>query len=733
MGTKHKFKNLSVKKDGIPQQLIDDKSLKWVTWKLFGKQKIPVHPQTGKKTDANDPKIQMTFEDAIVAGHDGIGIALGSGIGYTIIDFDDCAVDGKWDPEIKAIVEDFDTYTEQSPSGNGVKLWLIGEYDMSQWKNSSGRCEIYTNQNPYMTVTGRGNGKPIVPLDKAKVDALCQKYLEPASAPIEFEPIEDVDQEEAKAAAVEKCLAIEPEINNDGSGYVMKVYKVCVLCGCEFDTAQEVLDEVLEAHGESLDHDAEWFEKRYSQALERNGALFGSELAEEVERTDLYVAKRVCQLAKDRIFYVRAWKSWVWWNGKHFACDDSDVSLINLIEEVSRQLLKEAPDYSSMGEKEARSATAQYNAWCMSYQSRKGIDNVLRLCRSILGIGYESFDQKTNLYHCDNVVIHLAEQIRIEGHNPATLNTHMARDIVHDPNAKCPRWEQFIREVFVYADGTHDKTLAEYVQKLFGYFLTGRTDDQSVYLFYGSGGNGKGKLIDILLKLLGDYGATVNQKFFIGEAPLDAIADLYGRRFAVAQETDRDVALKEAQIKSLTGGDRIRARRLYQNLWEFTPTHKLVLATNNKPVILGTDRGIWRRIKPVPFLAEFETDQEPDLMDKLLSEMSGILNWALKGYNMMLLDGLSPPKTVLRELREYREDMDSIAQWVEDRCQLDPDHSESRARLYRNYVDYCQDEGHKPRSNRQFYGEMKKLKLREVKLHGERRYAGIGLMSEFLP
>lgn len=700
---------------------------RWLVWswrwngKKWDKPPLGIDGFEGSSTQ---PNRWSTHADAVdvLPKYDGLGIAMGcDGIGYVGIDLDDCVVDGVIAPEAQEIIDDLGTYTELSPSGTGVKMWLKGDFDKKGWKSRTKGMEVYRDGR-YFTITGwTVNDLPIAEIGPSFLDFL-EKYMarEEKSAGGALS-LDEIDQDDAKETAIEKCEQIEPEINNDGSGYLMKVLKLCVLCGCDFGSAEAVVEHLIESQELPIAPESEWLEKRYMDALERNEGEFGSLLGQESDDfTDIDFTERVIRRSANRVLYVREWKAFYSWDGKRFVNLD-DSKLVDMIVEVSRDMVA-----SVDGDDD--NAKAQ-RTFYRKYQSRKGIDAVIRLCKSKLSITNKEMDGNRSLFHCDNVVLEMGQSVRVLAHDPKNLNTQFS-DVIYDKSAKCPRWEQFTREVFVDKDLRFDQALCDYVQKLFGYFMTGLTHDQSVYIFYGGGGNGKGVLVNVLEKLLGDYGSPVNQEMFVGKAPLDAIADLYGRRCVFASETSEDCALKENQVKNLTGNDSVRARRLYENLWTFKPTHKMLLSTNHKPTIIGTDRGIWRRVKMVPFHADFENREELGLQEKLYAEMPGILNWAIEGYYMMLLEGLSPPKIVVDETAKYREDMNSIQQWLNDRCRKEEGAEVVRSRLYKNYVDYCQEEGFRPRSNRKFYAELSRQGFGEKK-SVDRFVTGIALVSEF--
>ena len=244
--------------------------------------------------------------------------------------------------------------------------------------------------------------------------------------------------------------------------------------------------------------------------------------------------------------------------------------------------------------------------------------------------------------------------------------------------AACPLWKRFLEEVFARGDGRPDHDLIDYVQKLLGYCLTGDVSTHMLPVFWGPGGNGKGTLLGTVLHVLGpDYATAAPADFLIvrhGERHPTDVADLFGRRLVSCQETGEGASLNEPLVKGLTGGDVLKARRMREDFWSFHPTHKLILSTNYKPVIRGTDRGIWRRLRLVPFTRTFEGEAEDRaLPGRLLAEAEGVLAWLVRGCLAWQKEGEQPPKAVLAATEEYREEQDKVGQFLAERCELAQD------------------------------------------------------------
>jgi putative DNA primase/helicase len=244
--------------------------------------------------------------------------------------------------------------------------------------------------------------------------------------------------------------------------------------------------------------------------------------------------------------------------------------------------------------------------------------------------------------------------------------------VEYDLNAACPVWDKCLSR---WMDGNAD--LIGYLQRVFGYALTGNVSEHALWFLYGSGANGKSTLLMTLLAMMEDYGCQAISELLMQRAneqhPTER-ADLFGRRFVATIETDEGKRLAESLMKQMTGGDRIRARRMREDFWEFAPTHKIFLAANHKPAIRGTDYAVWRRIKLIPFTVTIP-DEEKDahLPDKLKAELPGILAWCLRGCLEWQRSGLGEPDEVRQATASYQAEQDTLAEFFAECCFVHPE------------------------------------------------------------
>ncbi|MEU9256297.1 phage/plasmid primase, P4 family [Streptomyces sp. NPDC048270] len=303
-----------------------------------------------------------------------------------------------------------------------------------------------------------------------------------------------------------------------------------------------------------------------------------------------------------------------------------------------------------------------------------------------------------------------------------------------------PRWARFLTDTF--GDDEAGQEMIRFLQILLGYSITGDVGGQVMPFLYGSGKNGKSVLLDILVKLLGDYADAAPPGFLMAK-PFDGhptdLAELHGRRVIVCSEVKPGDRFDEARVKLLTGGDRIKARRMRQDFFSFTPTHKLWLIGNHRPEVGTGGFAFWRRMRLLPFEQVVPDDRRVDnLADVLVAEEgAGILAWLVEGA-LLYLSGdrdLSGPKAVRIATSAYAETEDHTGRFFEERCRLDPQHRCEQTRLYTAYRSWCQDEGTPALSSRGFAARVRELvkmaSPREMILSNSRKYyPGIGLLTE---
>jgi len=306
----------------------------------------------------------------------------------------------------------------------------------------------------------------------------------------------------------------------------------------------------------------------------------------------------------------------------------------------------------------------------------------------LLIVSHDQLDRDQMLLNCQNGTVDLRTGgLRL--HSSADMITRMV-NAEYDPQAECPTFMAFLTWAMC-----GDLELVSYLQRFIGYCLTGMTTEQVLNFWYGTGGNGKSTLMNVLQWLLSDYAATADTSLIMKRSngsdnnKLVMLAGLRGARAVTLSEVNDGEKLDEAAIKSFTGGDVIAARRLYNDFIYYTPTAKLIGFGNYKPHVRGTDNGIWRRIHLIRFAASITDDtKDPNLADKLRMELSGILSWAVRGCLEWQQIGLAPPPAILDAVKEYREEEDLFQCWLNECCRFDKHVRTPASDLIASYKDY---------------------------------------------
>ncbi|WP_242447977.1 DNA primase family protein, partial [Bacillus thuringiensis] len=361
--------------------------------------------------------------------------------------------------------------------------------------------------------------------------------------------------------------------------------------------------------------------------------------------------------------------------------------------------------------------------------------------RPMVSVKKKELDAHNFLFNCDNGVIDLKTG-ELLPHNRDLLLTKIS-PIKYDKNAECPNWKAFLESIFKTSTGEADHELINYLQKAIGYSLTGVTKEQVMFFLFGNGRNGKSTFINIIQDLLGDYGRQTNSDTFLKKRNDSGInndvARLDGARFVSAVESEEGQQLSEALVKQITGGEKMSARFLRQEYFEFTPEFKVFFTTNHKPIVKGSDEGIWRRIMLIPFTVTIPKDKiDYDLPDKLAKEMPGVLRWAVEGCMKWQAEGLRAPEAVKAATAEYREDMDILGPFIDENCAVYSTARVEAKLLYENYTKWCYQNNEMDLKNRAFYRQLEIRGFKKEKgsknktfIHGMtlNEFAGASLFS----
>lgn len=445
--------------------------------------------------------------------------------------------------------------------------------------------------------------------------------------------------------------------------------------------------------------------------------------SQEITDSDIANAKRL-HARHGRELKFTTERGWLVWTGKRWEPDEKAVAVQSLAKETALALfdeIKNSPDQAVLY-KHARSS-----------QSKKAIEAMIWMSRSEPGIPARitEFDANPWLFNVSNGTIDL-QTGELREHRPEDLITNIS-EVQFDPQASCELWNDFVMTIT-----DKNEELYSYLRRLIGYLLVGNTSDQSLHFLYGSGANGKSVFCEVLARLLGDYSIIVSPEMLMtrraGSIPND-VARLRGVRAAFANETAQGSRFDEAKIKDLTGGDSLNARFLHQEYFDFQPTHRIILRGNHKPTINGTDDGIWRRLRLVPFAVQIPAEKRnPRLTEELSEELPGILQWALGGLREWhAFDSLRPPETVLHAVSEYRSESDTLGRFIEEECETGKEMEIKASVFFLAYQKFCEASGERWTSSKELPDELKRRSFGYKRTEVARLYTGLRIKIPVRP
>lgn len=406
-----------------------------------------------------------------------------------------------------------------------------------------------------------------------------------------------------------------------------------------------------------------------------NGSDLDAELA-KLHRTDMGNAERLARRFGEQLRYVTEW-GWLSFDGGKW--EQADAGANQAAHKTVRAIYRET---ATLTDADRRQDLAK---WAAASENNARINALLLRAQYMPAIyaQTEDFDGADMLLNLPNGTLDLQTN-ELRPHDPADMLTKTA-GAIYDPDATCPRWETFLDEIMA---GNDD--IIRFVQRAVGYSLTGSTEEQCLFFLYGTGANGKTTFAEVLMALLGDYSVKTRTETLLARqydnGPNNDVAALTGARLVVAAEIPEGRRLNENLVKDLTGGDQITARFLRKEFFSFTPVFKLWMYGNHKPTIRGTDEGMWRRLRLIPFEVEIlDENQDKHLKHKLFAELPGILNWALEGLRGWQEHGLKPPQEVESATSGYRAEMDTLQVFIDDCCFVNSAVSAKFSDLYDAY------------------------------------------------
>jgi putative DNA primase/helicase len=746
----------------------------WVLWKyeLRGDTwtKIPYQPHRPRdKAKADVPATWGSFDLAWEVyqrgGFDGVGFEFSADDEFYGVDADKCLNESgdvlPWAAPILAKLAT--TYGDVSPSRRGVKFIARGKLpgDTGTRRNGfgddgSGAIELY-DHGRFFTLTGERFGQGIFPNDLQgpanDLYALAKERPKPAPKPIDYDApfMMTVIGDNLNERITKYLATCEPAISGQ-RGHDVTLRVACAIGPgfgltedetyrylCQWNaTCQPPWDEkdlrrkVSEAF--KVEPRRGWIRDAGGDTTSKRGSAHSAsadndkpkppdeldvKLAKKA-RTDLGNGERLVARFGTNVRFCHPWKKWLVWDGQRWKADDT-AAVQRIGKRTVRAILREAAILEDDDEIKA------HNQFWHASEAKARIDAMLSMASSENGVPIlpDDMDRDHFLLNVKNGTIDLRGGV-LRPHRREDLITRLA-PVEFKQGETCPTWLAVLEKIFA-----NDPGLIKFWKMLCGVCLTGDVSPQILPVLYGAGANGKTTILNVLLEILGpDYAISAPPGLLIlkkGERHPTELASLFNKRLVVDSETAEGAQFNENLVKQLTGGDKISARRMKEDFWEFKPTHKILMCTNHKPEIRETKNAIWRRVKLVPFNVTIPTeDQDARLPEKLRAEYPGILAWCVEGCLDWLELGLEIPIAVEDATKEYQRESDLLGEFMASECTVDDTLSARATPLYARYQKWAGDEAV---NQRKFGRALTERGFKREQSNGT-VYQGIGLRPDF--
>ena len=745
----------------------------WCVWKFEkrnGKRtKIPFNAETGEFAKSNDKSTWSSYETAVNAeGVDGIGFFFEPPyLGIDIDDIDDDLHRFKQGDKLDNIVSEFNeafkSYTEVSPSGNGLHIIVKGKIPGS--RRRKGNIEMY-DSGRFFTMTGKtiGKYKDVTEVSEQVFKTIYEKYLPDNT--VKYPTTNNYQQNIHNLSEIDVINEIykskqaklfddlmkgnyEPYYTSHSEADMALANILAFWCARDYSQMDSIFRQ------SNLYRD-KWDEKRKNstygeqtlfkaineanniytpkQQTEDNPLRYAlSKLFDKQEETkefpirsydDTGNADRFIDRYGNLYKYSYIANKFYIYDGMKWKIDDKG-SIRKLIDEMIESIKDEKIIHGDdVTEEEAREFFQKYYKKTRGTQAKKNIMNELMHRRPATP---DDFDRDDMLINVANGYIDLTSR-ELYKHD---INKMFSQITNTDYTEKMQPavWLDFLNDIFA-----GDQEVIRYIQKALGYSLTGSTREQIMFILFGKGRNGKSIFVEVISEILGDYSNNMQAKSLMVKKNDNVntdIARLSKARFVTSSEPNEGFRFDEGLIKQLTGGDKVTARFLYAEEFEYTPKFKIWVSTNHKPIIRGTDDGIWRRLVLIPFDVQIPEEKvDKDLKYKLLREAPAILNWMAEGAYMWMQEGLAMPEKLKEASKAYRNEMDVIEQFIEDECKRVDDGKEKANELYELYKKWANDNGNYKMSNKDFGIKMKE-KFKYKKTNSGMFYFGLKIPSKY--
>ncbi|MEX3481296.1 phage/plasmid primase, P4 family [Staphylococcus hominis] len=745
----------------------------WCVWKFENRNgkrtKIPFNAATGEFAKSNDKSTWSSYETAVNAeGVDGIGFFFEPPyLGIDIDDIDDDLHRFKQGDKLDNIVSEFNeafkSYTEVSPSGNGLHIIVKGKIPGS--RRRKGNIEMY-DSGRFFTMTGKNIGKykDVTEVSEQVFKTIYNKYLPDNTIKYpttnnyqenihnlsEIDVINEIyNSKQAKLFDDLMKGNYEPYYTSHSEADMALANILAFWCAKDYSQMDSIFRQ------SNLYRD-KWDEKRKNstygeqtlfKAINEVNNIYTPKQERE-ENPLRYALSHIFDAEKkDKEYPIRSYddtgnadrfidryghlykhsyitNKFYIYDGQKWKVDDRGA-IRKLIDEMIESIKNEKVLHSEdVTEEEAREAFQKYYKKTRGTQSKKNIMNELMHRKTVTP---DEFDKDDMLLNVANGYIDLTSR-ELYKHDINRMFSQIA-NTDYSEKMQPAVWLDFLNDIFA-----GDKAVIRYIQKALGYSLTGSTREQVMFILFGKGRNGKSIFVETIAEILGDYSNNMQAKSLMVKKNDNVntdIARLSKARFVTSSEPNEGFRFDEGLIKQITGGDKVTARFLYAEEFEYTPKFKIWVSTNHKPIIRGTDDGIWRRLVLIPFDVQIPEEKvDKDLKYKLLREAPAILNWMAEGAYMWMREGLELPEKLKASSKAYRTEMDVIEQFIEDECKRVDDGRVKANELYSVYKNWANENNAYKMSNKDF-GQKMKEKFKSKRMNTGMYYLGLEKNSKY--
>jgi putative DNA primase/helicase len=734
--------------ENIPEELKIDGL--WCGWKLCERGKVPYNLVTGSYAKANDKSTFHPFKIALeniskyyAFDKDGKqigGIGLGVFNGYSAIDIDHCIdEDGNLSDMATDIIDYCNSYTEISPSGTGIRIIFKTKSELNKIyyyvNNSNIGLEIYLSDQTSKYVTITGNVKMKASIVDIDISYILDKYMKKGTMSVQHDTdtgeVVDSETKDFNINHYDKDIILKelwysdaPGSGDNESELDLKLCnKLAYYLKGNFSAINDAFMSSPYYQSKDDAHIKKWeIRTDYREiTIKKSIKLYQSNDNGNYTLTDTGNAHRFVDRYGSVVRYNVDNNMWMYYNGEFWQHDVYN-NVRNFAESIAEELRMKANTVSYEEERKAILSNVK------RILQSNGKTSLLKESEHVgdIPVTNQSFDTDKYLLNTSSGVVDLRSG-DIKAHDKALMlsqYTSYEVDMKNEP----VKWLEFLNDIF-----ENDKEVIKYMQRVIGYSLTGETTEQCMFFLFGDGSNGKSLLLDVVNEAIGSYGATSNadillEKYNKAQGNLGDIARLKGIRFVVTDEAKHNDKLNESAIKTYTSGiGNIVARFLYGKEFEFAPIMKIFMSSNYKPRITGTDHGIWRRIKVIPFNKVIpDEQQDKHLKQKLIKEMPQILGWMIKGCLLWQRYGLNEPNKLRDAHKDYRNEMDIVQRWVNECCFVEATEFEKSSDLFDNFSEYVQKNKEYQLSHTMFGRNMSK-KFTKGRYGGKTVYRGLML------